>query len=67
MLSNEVEIHTGDEVPRRVAMHRMPFAVQQEIAKQLHNMQGAGVIESFSKSSGDGLQKGRHLKILHGL
>ena len=31
----EMEIHTGDEVPRKVAAHRMPFAVRQEVARQL--------------------------------
>ena len=29
----EMEIHTGDEAPRKVAARRMPFAVCQEVAK----------------------------------
>ena len=41
----EMEIHTGDEAPRKVAARRMPFAVRQEVAKQLCNMQEGGVIE----------------------
>ena len=41
----EMEIHTGDEAPRKVAARRMPFAVRQEVAKQLSNMQKGGVIE----------------------
>ena len=41
----EMEIHTGNEAPRRVAARRMPFAVQQEVARQLSSMQEAGVIE----------------------
>ena len=40
----EMEIHTGDEAPRKVAARRMPFAVSQEVAKQLCNMQEGGVI-----------------------
>ena len=35
----EMEIHTGEEAPRKVSACRMPFAVRQEVAKQLHNMQ----------------------------
>ena len=38
----DMEIHTGEETPRRVGM---PFAVRQEVARQLNNMQEAGVIE----------------------
>ena len=41
----EMEIHTGNEAPRRVAARRMPFAVRQEVARQLSSMQEAGVIE----------------------
>ena len=41
----EIEIHTGDEVPRKVAARRMPFAVRQEVARQLRIMQEDGVIE----------------------
>lgn len=44
----DMEIHTGDEAPRRVAARRMPFAVRQEVARQLCNMQEAGVIEPSS-------------------
>ena len=40
-----MEIHTGDEAPRKVSGHRMLFSVCQEVAKQLHNMQEGGVIE----------------------
>ena len=41
----EMEIHTGEEAPRRAAARRMPFAVRQEVARQLRTMQEAGVIE----------------------
>ena len=41
----EMKIHTGDIVPRKVAARRMPFAVRQEVAKQLQKMQESGVIE----------------------
>ena len=44
----DMEIHTGEETPRRVAARRMPFAVRQEVARQLCNMQEAGVIEPSS-------------------
>ena len=44
----DMEIHTGKETPRRVATRRMPFAVRQEVARQLCNMQKAGVIEPSS-------------------
>ena len=44
----DMEIHTGEETPRRVATRRMPFAVRQEVARQLCNMQEAGVIEPSS-------------------
>lgn len=38
-------MHTGDIVPRKIAARRMPFAVRQEVAKQLQRMQEGGVIE----------------------
>lgn len=41
----EMEIHTGDAPPRKVPARRMPFAVRQEVAKQLRNMQDTAVIE----------------------
>ena len=44
----DMEIHTGDEAPRRVATCRIPFAVQQEVDRQLCNMREAGVIEPTS-------------------
>ena len=44
----EMEIHTGEEAPRRAAARRMPFAVRQEVARQLESMQEAGIIEPSS-------------------
>ena len=44
----EMEIHTGDATPRKVPARRMPFAVRQEVATQLRNMQKAGVIQPSS-------------------
>ena len=43
-----MEIYTGEETPRRAATRRMPFAVWQEVARQLNNMQETGVIEPSS-------------------
>ena len=44
----DMEIHTGNESPRRVLMRRMPLAVRQEVARQLQKMQDTGVIEPSS-------------------
>ena len=46
--SIEMEIHTGDATPRKVPARRMPFAVRQEVAKQLRDMQQASVIQPSS-------------------
>ena len=46
--SIEMEIHTGDAAPRKVPARRMPFAVRQEVAKQLRDMQQASVIQPSS-------------------
>lgn len=43
-----MEIHTKDAAPRKVPARRMPFAVRQEVARQLKNMQQAGVIQPSS-------------------
>ena len=40
----ELRILTGDAAPKRVPPCRMPFAVRQEVARQLHVMQENGVI-----------------------
>jgi len=42
---SEMQIHTGEETPRKVTTHRMPLAVCLEVAKQLHSVQEAGVTE----------------------
>ena len=44
----EMEIHTKDAAPRKVPARRMPFAVCQEVARQLKNMQQARVIQPSS-------------------
>ena len=41
----QMHIDTGDASPRRQAPRRMPFAVQEEVARQLSKMQSSGVIE----------------------
>ena len=41
----EMTIDTGDSLPQRVPAHRMPLAVRREVAKQLRDMQRAGVIQ----------------------
>ena len=40
-----VHIDTGDAPPRAQPVRRVPFAVRQEVAQQLHQMQEEGVIE----------------------
>ena len=41
----EMEIDTGDARPCRQRLRRMPFAVRQEVSKQLRSMQSSGVIQ----------------------
>lgn len=41
----QLEIDTGDAPPRRQPPRRMPFVVRQEVAKQLKQMQKAGVVQ----------------------
>ena len=40
-----MEINTGDAYPRKQRMRRMPFALWQEVARQLRSMQENGVIQ----------------------
>ena len=42
----EMHIDTGDSSPRKQPVHRIPFAVRQEVATQLHKMQDSGVIRA---------------------
>ena len=44
----DMEIHTGDEPPKRIPAQRMPLAVCQEVVRQLQKMQDSGVIEPSS-------------------
>ena len=41
----EMEIDTGDAAPKRQPSRRMPFAVRQEVARQLDQMQSRGVFK----------------------
>ena len=41
----EFKIDTGDAIPKRQAVRRIPFAARQEITDQLEKMQSRGVIE----------------------
>ena len=41
----EMTIVTGDSHPQRIPARRMPLAVRREVAKQLRDMQKAGVIQ----------------------
>ena len=41
----EMEIVTGDAHPRRCAPRRVPFALREEMARQIDHMQAAGVIQ----------------------
>ena len=44
----QMEVDTGDAVHKRQPVRRMPFAVRQEVANQLRDMQQSGVIRSSS-------------------
>lgn len=44
----EMHINTGDAIPKKQPMRRVPFAVRQEVAKQLLKMQRDRVIQSLS-------------------
>lgn len=41
----QMEIDTGDAYPKKHPVRRMPFAVRQELASQLHDMQDNSVIQ----------------------
>lgn len=41
----QMEINTGDASPRAQPTRRLPFALRQEVARQLNNMQRDGVIQ----------------------
>ena len=41
----ELEIDTGDARPKKQCMRRMPFAVREEVSRQLKTMQETGVIQ----------------------
>ena len=40
----QFEINTGDALPKKQPLRRMPFAVRQEVGHQLREMQAMGVI-----------------------
>ena len=44
----QMEVDTGDAHPRRQPVRCMPFAVRQEVARQLKDMQQSGVIQPSS-------------------
>ena len=44
----QMEVDMGDAHPRRQPVCRMPFAVRQEVARQLKDMQQSGVIQPSS-------------------
>ena len=41
----EMSIETGDAVPRKQAARRLPFAVRQEVTRQLKNMQEQKIVQ----------------------
>ena len=43
-----MEVDTGDATPRRQPVRRLPFALRQEVARQLKDMQQSGVIQPSS-------------------
>ena len=45
----QMSIDTGDATPRQQSVRRTPFAVRQEVARQLRDMQSGGVIEPSSR------------------
>ena len=44
----QFQIDTGDATPKKQAPRRMPFAVRQEVARQLQEMQDSGVVQPSS-------------------
>ena len=46
----QMEIDTLDAAPRRQPVRRMPYSVRQEVARQLQDMQAAGVITKSSSA-----------------
>ena len=44
----QFQIDTGDASPKKQAPRRMPFAVRQEVARQLKQMQDSGVVQPSS-------------------
>ena len=44
----QLHIDTGDAPPKKQAVRRMPFAVREEVARQLKKMQATGVIQPSS-------------------
>ena len=44
----EMTIDTGNATPRKQNVHRIPFAVRQEVAHQLHEMQQNGIIKPWA-------------------
>ena len=44
----QMDINTGDASPRRQPVRRMPFAVREEVAQQLKDMQRNGMVQSSS-------------------
>ena len=40
-----MEINTGDAYPKKQRVRRMPFALRQEVARQLRSMHDSGVIK----------------------
>ena len=44
----QLHIDTGDAPPKKQAVWRMPFAVREEVARQLKKMQATGVIQLSS-------------------
>ena len=45
-----MHVDTGDTHPIKQRVRRMPFALRQEVARQLHNMQESGVIQPSNSS-----------------
>ena len=46
----QLEINTGSSQPIQQRLRRMPFAVREEVSKQLRQMQQAGVIQPYKSS-----------------
>lgn len=63
----QMEINTGDALPKKQQVRRMPPAVRQEVVKQLEKMQQEGVIEPSNSPWASGEEERWQSPVLCGL